>query len=265
MKFEDSNFISKPNIGSPPTASSKSGVKLTGFAKVVAGGRIVRPDHRISSLQRMVTGEKITVSDPSSLQKAVLDSVSSNLAAGIRLVDLQETALAKLGGKLADISLALSKCKSTRATNRTREDADYDLRQTKSCIRKLAQSTHDNTALFSDGPAKSITVAVPSGNHWEGISIDRANLAQPGLKVVQNSKLHGTSPGFFLDSGTIKRAFNEWRNLCINNRMQWGLLMDRLHGVHRKLAQINKGQPWEIPSFPSGPGNGPLQRPNRNN
>ena len=265
MKKANPHFVQSL---APPHSYSREETnsdKLGGFPKVVAGGRIVRPDHKTPYLERMVTGKRTPPPDTTSEQQAILDSVSSNLEAGIKLVDVQETALAKIGGKLADISLALTQCKTPGATLTLKIQAQDKLSRAKSIIGKISETSHDNTALFSNGPAKCITVAVPAKVHWEGISIDRANISQPGLIVVQNGKVHGDSEGYFLDSGSIKRAFNEWRSLCINNRMQWGLLMDRLHGVHRKLAQIKNGLAWEIPNFPSDPKSGPLRRPNRNN
>ena len=50
--------------------------------------------------------------------------------------------------------------------------------------------------MFSNGPSKPITIAVPGSNAWEGINIDRSNLNQPGLQVVDQGKVYGNSPGF---------------------------------------------------------------------
>ncbi len=265
MKNINPHFTPPLSPSQPPTSEEFRPIKTGGFPKVVAGGRIVRPDHNTPYLERMVTGKRLVPNGKTSQQQAILDSVSSNLEAGIKLVDVQETALAKIGGKLADISLALTQCKTPGTSLNQKSQAQIRLSKAKSIIEKISESSHDNTALFSNGPARCISVAVPAKDQWEGISIDRANISQPGLIVVQNGKVHGESQGYFLDSGSIKRAFNEWRSLCINNRMQWGLLMDRLHGVHRKLAEIKNGLAWEIPKFPSDPQSGPLRRPNRNN
>jgi hypothetical protein len=132
-------------------------------------------------------------------------------------------------------------------------------------IRKLAQSTFDNTALFSKGPSKPITIAVPTHGEWEGISIDRANIEQPGLTTVDQGKVCGPEPGYTLDPGSVKRAFDEWRSLCINNRMQWGLLMDRLHGATQSLLNVMNGKQWKVPEVPRNQALGPLRRPHRNN
>ena len=70
---------------------------------------------------------------------------------------------------------------------------------------------------------------------------------------------------FFLDSPSIRRAFHEWRTHCIENRLLWGNLKDRLNGVFRKLTELDKGGKWMLPLFPSDPKIGPLRRPNRNN
>ena len=70
-----------------------------GFAKVVAGGRVVRIDIDKPYLQRMVTGGTVkTEQTEVSREKAVLDSVTANLEAGIKITDAQELSLAKIGG-----------------------------------------------------------------------------------------------------------------------------------------------------------------------
>ena len=50
------------------------------------------------------------------------------------------------------------------------------------------KKTFDHTALFSMGPAKPITVAVPTRTKWEGLSIDRCNLSTPGLRALDAGK-----------------------------------------------------------------------------
>ena len=64
-------------------------------------------------------------------------------------------------------------------------------------------------------------------------SIDRADLGQPGIHSVMNGKVYGDGSGHYLDHDSIRRAFSEWRSLCTQNRMNWGMLMDRLHGISR--------------------------------
>jgi hypothetical protein len=239
-----------------------------GFAKIIAGGRIVRPDPNKPELARMVTGDSKMVNDTalkSAHAKAVLESVTTNLEAGIGLVDRQETALAKIGGKLSEIALILNQVKNPKSTEDLRIQYQSDFIESRDGIRKLALETFDQTALFSNGPAKPITIAVPTLDSWEGVSIDRANLKQPGLQTVDSGKVFGPGVGFFLDAGSIKKAFQEWRRLCLNNRLQWGLLVDRLRGVNRSFEKFRKDRNWRVPSFPSKSQLGPLKRPNRNN
>ena len=78
--------------------------------------------------------------------------------------------------------------------------------------------------------------------------------------TVDQGKVYGPGPGYTLDTGSVKRAFAEWRNLCINNRMQWGLLMDRLHGANRSLRNVLDGKSWSIPETPDGQALGPLSQ-----
>jgi hypothetical protein len=252
-----------------PSKPNKSTKKIeAGFAKIIAGGRIVRPDPSKPELARMVMGETEMVNDvslKSAHAKAVLESVTTNLEAGIELVDRQETALAKIGGKLSEIALILNQVKNPKTTDDFRVQYQCNFVESRDGIRTLSLETFDQTALFSNGPAKPITVAVPTLNSWEGVSIDRANLKQPGLQTVNSGKVFGSSPGFFLDAGSIKKAFIEWRSLCIHNRLQWGLLVDRLHGVNRSFEKFRKERNWRVPSFPSKSQLGPLKRPNRNN
>ena len=58
----------------------------------------------------------------------------------------------------------------------------------KSCIRNLSLSTLEGTALFSKGPSKPITVAVPNRGEWEGVSINRHDLSKPGINTVLSGK-----------------------------------------------------------------------------
>ena len=46
----------------------------------------------------------------------------------------------------------------------------------------------------------------------------------------------------------IKRAFDEWREMCVSNRMQSSLLSHRLHGVKQKLRDLLKGDKWDAES-----------------
>jgi flagellin-like hook-associated protein FlgL len=239
-----------------------------GFAKVVAGGRIVRLQNDKPFLERMVTGGQSA--EPELLTsnthaQAVLESIASNLEAGIELVDNQEVSLAKMGGRLSEIALSLNQVRAPQSDGNDRRESQVRFEASRDEIRRLTQATYDNAALFSKGPAKPITIAVPTYGEWEGISIDRANIEQPGLTTIDHGKVYGEGPGYTLDVGSIKRAFNEWRTLCINNRMQWGLLMDRLHGANRSLRDVMTGKHWDIPETPRNQALGPLRRPHRNN
>ena len=256
MKSLSSSFIaSKPK---PPGQA--------GFAKVVAGGQVIRPDAQLPFIERMITGTATPDhSKVQSRESAILESVASNIEAGINIVDRQEMGLAKIGGKLADISLSLNRCKSPKATISIREQAQADLEYAKNCIRDIAKTVYHDTALFSNGPTKPVSVAVPNQGEWEGLSITRPDLSLPGMKTVLNGKVHGDSKAFFLDSGSIRRAFDEWRTHCIQNRLLWGNLRDRLHGVFRKLTELENGGKWTLPLFPTDPKLGMLRRPNRNN
>jgi hypothetical protein len=239
-----------------------------GFAKVVAGGRIVRLQHEKPFLERMVTGGAPGQPEPPTSgthEQAVLESVASNLEAGIEMVGHQEVCLAKIGGRLSEIALSLNNARTPRCDEQERMSLQIRFESSRDEIRKLAQSTFDNTALFSKGPAKPITIAVPTHGEWEGISIDRANIEQPGLTTVDQGKLCGPASGYNLDPGSVKRAFDEWRSLCINNRMQWGLLMDRLHGANQSLSNVMNGVQWKVPKVPGNQALGPLRRPHRNN
>ena len=93
-----------------------------GFAKVVAGGRIIRIDSGKPYLERMVTGSVSTVdhSITTTKETAVLDSVKANLEAGIQLVDAQETSLAKIGGKLSELALYLNNSRNPEANEKER-------------------------------------------------------------------------------------------------------------------------------------------------
>ena len=76
---------SNTSQASPPTENLKNG-----FAKVVAGGRIIRIDSQKPYLERMVTGTSIpgvTVSNNAkSKELAILESITANLDAGIKFV-----------------------------------------------------------------------------------------------------------------------------------------------------------------------------------
>lgn len=261
MKIIPSSNTSKI---SPPKEKFKNG-----FAKVVAGGRIIRIDSQKPYLERMVTGtsspmETVT-QKAKSKELALLESITANLDAGIKFVDQQETSLAKIGGKLSEMALCLNKtrCPDSDHTERTELQEKFSL--AKDSIFKESISSFDHSALFSNGPSKPLTIAVPNHGEWEGLSIERSDLGQTGLKTVMGGKVYGDGPGFHLDHGAIKRAFSEWRSLCTSNRLSWGMLVDRLHGISSLHQKILDGTSWRIPEFNSNPSYGPLRRPHRNN
>lgn len=264
MKDNDQTYQATPVENTKLTHSIRGENNIRGFAKVVAGGRIIRLRKDVPFYERLVTGLPSATNEFEKRSRAILDSVSSNLEAGINMVDRQEIFLAKIGGRLSEIALSLNKARDPNQSHANKADAQSRYVQARNFIRKAALATYDNTALFSNGPAKPITIAVPAGNHWEGLSVDRINLARPGLITLDNGKVYGEGTGYALDPGSIKQAFDDWRELCTNNRMQWSLLTDRLHGVRRKLRDILEGKHWEVPVEPTNI-NGPLRRPHLQN
>lgn len=262
-KENHSKFTGK--VSPKLTASIGNNRSAQGFAKVVAGGRIIRLRNDAPFYERLVTGEVPPASTNDAIHaKAVLDSVTSNLEAGMNMVDKQETCLAKIGGRLSEIALALNHVRDPETSIEEKTEAQKDFESARDKIRKIAVETYDNTALFSNGPAKPVTIAVPSRQKWEGLTVDRANLSQPGLITVDKGKVFGDGEGYTLEPGSIKRAFEEWRSLCISNRMQHSLLSNRLHTIRQKVRDLISGDSWEAPSEPSNH-NGPLSRPHLNN
>lgn len=254
------------SVSQPPPTFKDTG---QGFPKVVAGGRFVRPDAGKSHLERMVTGSS-SIADPKVVSskifnRAILDSVFCNLEAGMEMLDQQENNLAKIGGRLSEIALSLNQAKVSNGNIHKLQDAQGKFETARDKIRLTALGTYDQVALFSNTEAKPVTIAVPSGKSWEGLSVDRANLGTPGMKSVDQGKVFGDSPGHHLDHSTIRRAFREWRSLCINNRLQWSMLMDRLHSLKQTICRNETIDHWTLPKFPDDPKVGPLRRPNRNN
>lgn len=248
------------------TATRPSELK-GGFAKVLAGGRVVRLQNEKPFMERMITGPVI-IGAPHSTNpdsSAVLDSIKVNLEAGIELIDKQETALAKIGGKLSTIALLVNKVRAPKVTKVEQFKLQEEFLRSRNEIRNISLETFNGTTLFSHGKSKPITIAVPSLGRWEGLSIDRSDLGQPGLITIDHGKIYGDATGYLLDSGSIKHACSEWRSLCLTNRMQWGLLSDRLHGINNCLSDFDNKRPWRIPNLEKGTLIGPLRRPNQNN
>ena len=242
----------------------------TGFAKVVAGGRIVRVDSNKPYLERMVTGSTETSPAPvdyssNGARYEVLKTVVRNLQAGVRFVDEQETALFKIGECLASTSTALNRVLNSSGDEIECFDAQKSCELAQSTLCELSHSSYDQSALFSNGPSKPIVIAVPASGRWEGLSVNKCDLARPGLKAVQSGKVFGGGRGFFLDHATIKRAFEDWQDLCIQNGMQWGHLLERLRWTRLSLDKLDRGITWKMPAFPQNPKSGPLLRPNLQN
>ena len=266
-KLDNFNIPILPTGDIPPALNRQKTAPKGGFSKVVAGGRVIRLQSDKPFMERMITGYSIPGSPPTNELNslAVLESIQSNLEAGIDLIDCQETGLAKIGGRLSEIALSLNQVQSPRSTPEDRVSSQQRFEDCQAAIRKLALLTYDGAALFSSGPSKPITITIPTKGRWEGLSIERGDLGQPGLVTVDKGKVYGESPCYLLDSGSIKRACEEWRALCITNRMQWGLLRDRLRGIVNCLLDFDRHRPWKIPELQSGALIGPLRRPNQNN
>ena len=181
------------------------------------------------------------------------------------MLDIQENSLAKIGGRLAGIALALNNSRSPGISERKVKEAQLDLESAQGMIRQISKTSYKQVALFSNGASAPIAIAVPVLSRWEGLSIERCNISTPGLKTVDEGKIYGPNPGFFLDHATVKRAFTEWRKLCCNNRMQWSMLKDRFYSIKSSIEKWNHGNHWKISLPQNDSPTGPLDRPNRNN
>ena len=85
---------------SPPPREQRS--KLAGFAKVLAGGRVVGLNKEKPFADRLLA-EGVTchlqtsgLDDPK-VEQIIRESVATNLEAGVKLLDKQEVALARCG------------------------------------------------------------------------------------------------------------------------------------------------------------------------
>ena len=269
MTFINQSENKKPHTNSflfsqatkPAVASRKT---LAGFAKVLVNGRVVGVDHSKSFQARMI-GDGVgrqTPTTPDDTGVALLEAVSANLEAGMRLLDKQELSLAKMGGKLSEIALALNQA---REYVERQESAQVRFVAARDALRQLSRSTFDHTALFANGPSKPIVVAVPTLGTWEGLTIDRCDIATPGLSAVEQGKVVPTALGLLLDPPSVEMSFAEWRKLCIQNRLQWNLLSERLFQITHSLLDRARANRWQVPVFPEQSPDGPLRRPHRNN
>ena len=87
---------------------------VSGFAKVLAGGRVIGlntekpfPDRMLASgFTQLLEGVNSRSEDVSRL---VLDIVVTNLEAGVALLGKQEVALARMGGRLSEMALPITR------------------------------------------------------------------------------------------------------------------------------------------------------------
>ena len=256
-------FTLAQSVGNPQLAHKR----LAGFAKVLVGGRVIGLDRSKPFADRMLAEgvaqfQNKRCPKDTSIQQIILESVATNLEAGVKLLDRQELALAKMGGRLSEMALALNQARSDSSMH---QSAQLKFQHSRENFRSLSKETFDHTALFSMGPAKPITIAVPAGSHWEGLSIDRCNLKTPGLHAIEYGKVSPSSNGLLLDPDTFTRAFAEWRTMCAGNRLQWHLVYQRWQSIVRQFKYFLGGRRWDPPPFPSDDDGGPLQRPHLGN
>ena len=238
-------------------------------ARVVAGGSIGSHDPGTPFLERMILGGDIQSfparNDEKTYAKAVLDSVAVNVKAGVDYIEAQEVSLAGIGGKLSEIAAVLTASRAPVVTEPEKRDLQVRFEHARNEIREKALETHSDAALFSEGASPPVVVAVPAAGKWEGLAIDRANIGTPGMIAVETGKIHGPNPGLFLDEGSVQRALSDWRKLCLNNRMQWGMLTERLHRIEDRLDSIETDHSWTVPPSPESLAEDGLRRPHRNN
>ena len=175
--FETSNLFF--SLASNPNLRSKN---LAGFTKVLVDGKVVGVDNSKPFPRERMIGR---ISSPSQHSAkcstnslALLESVSANLEAGMKLLDKQELSLAKIGGKLSEIALALNQARNSVDKQPDSQERFVLARED---IRRLTRSTFDHTVLFSNAPSKPIVVAVPTLGTWEGLTIDRCDMSSPGF------------------------------------------------------------------------------------
>jgi len=255
-----------PSVSPPHESSSPRQKDLGGFAKVLAGGRVVKLDRDKPFMERFIgctlSPAEIAHKDNRSRGQVVLETVVANLEAGVKLVDKQELFLAKFGGRLTEIALSLNKARETPVHS---QEAQAVFEHSREKLRTIAKETFDHTALFSNGPAKPITLALPVKDHWEGLSIDRCDLAKPGFLAIDRGKVCPHASGYLLDRESIQRAFVEWRLLCVHNLMQADLIKSKFKAFLGRLRDFVGGKRWDAPPFPSDLSTGPLRRPNLDN
>lgn len=253
--FNKSIISSNPKQTALPFAlsgfkESSSRVKgRNGFLKVVAGGRVVRLCEHKPLVDRML-GDGVSkvlnsANTPSeTAKKVILQSVVTNLEAGVQLLDKQELVLAKIGGRLSEMALALNR---SRANPDNSSDAQIKFEISRAQYRTFVKETFDHTALFSFGYSKPVIVAIPKLEYWELLSIDRCNINKPGLRSIDAGKVSPSADGLLLDPQTFSRAFSEWRLLCAVNRLQWNLINSHRHRYSEKLFSLANGDDIALP------------------
>jgi hypothetical protein len=241
--------------------------QLAGFAKVLVGGRVVGLNKNKPFGDRMLAegisqiSENRTPELPA-IEHEILESVATNLEAGVKLLDKQEYSLAKMGGRLSEMALCLNQARSGVEHHKI---AQEKFEESRFILRSLVKETFDHTALFSIGPAKPITVAVPTRSRWEGLSIDRANIQSPAFLAIDGGKVSPNADGLLLDPQTFSQAFKEWRILCASNRLQWYLVYQRWQWIVSTLKHFLGGRRWTAPPFPDDSGSSQLRRPHLDN
>ena len=226
---------------------------VSGFAKVLAGGRVIGVNREKPFPDRMLASDFTQLLEDVNLRsedvsRLVLDMVVTNLEAGVALLGKQEVALARMGGRLSEMALLY---------NKARHDSKYapnlqgEFEDSRQKLRTIAKETFDHTALFSNGPSKPIVVVTPSNSsYWERFYIDRCNLRSSGLVAIDSGKVVPMADGLLLDWECFNRAFEEWRHLCAINLLQKSLIQTKREYFSHKLKHLDDGQPWFAPPFP---------------
>jgi len=250
---------------STPTRQPRN--KLAGFAKVLAGGRVVGLNKEKPFADRMLADgvtchiQEAGLDDPK-VEQIILESVATNLEAGVKLLDKQEVALARMGGRLSEMALSLNRARADLSQSM---DAQAKFEEARHHLQLIARETFDHTALFSMGESKPITIAVPAGKVWEGLSIDRCNLKTPGFDALNAGKVSPSAKGLLLDPETFTLVFKEWRHLCAGNRLQWHLVYSRWQSIVSTLKYFLGGRRWTPPLLPDETKQGGLRRPHLDN
>ena len=250
---------------SSPSREPKN--QLVGFAKVLAGGRVVGLNKEKPFADRMLAdGVAFQIQnsglDDSAVEQIILESVATNLEAGVKLLDKQEVALARMGGRLSEMALSLNRA---RADHTHSMEAQAKFEESRHHLQLIAKETFDHTALFSIGESKPITIAVPAGKVWEGLSIDRCNLRTPGFDTMNAGKVSPAAKGLLLDAEAFTLVFKEWRYLCAGNRLQWHLVYSRWQCIVSTLKYFLGGRRWTPPLLPDETKQGGLRRPHLDN